>query len=100
MTDPQRLDPALLSQGEPDEKTELNEFFSRKVLMQLFPECVVGNFRIPDDRARIGQRDFFPFRKFIRFAEIEQVVILVLGQTLPSSLDGSLDASILTIDGL
>lgn len=61
MTYSQRLDPALLSQGEPDEKTELNQFLSRKVLMQLFPKCVVGNFRIPDNRAGIGQRDLFPF---------------------------------------
>ena len=54
VTDSQRLDPALLSQGQPDEKTELNQFFGRKVLMQLFPERIVGNFRIPDNRAGIG----------------------------------------------
>ena len=57
----QSFDPALLPEGERYEKAELNEFFSRKVQMQLFPECVIGNVRIPDDRARIGQREFFPF---------------------------------------
>ena len=60
MTDSQRLDPALLSQGERDEKAQLNQFFGRKVPMQFFPECIIGNFRIPDNRAGIGQRDFFP----------------------------------------
>ena len=60
MTDSQRFDPALLSQGERDEEAQLNEFFSREVPMQLLPEYVIGNFRIPDNRAGIGQRDFFP----------------------------------------
>ena len=60
MSDPQCLDPALLSEGERDEKAEFDEFFSRKMPMEFFPECVIGNFRIPDNRARIGQRDFFP----------------------------------------
>jgi hypothetical protein len=35
-------------------------FFSGEVPMQFFPECIIGNFRIPDNRAGIGQRDFFP----------------------------------------
>jgi hypothetical protein len=61
MTDSQRLDPALLSQGEPDEEAQLNEFFSREVPMEFFPEYIIGDFRIPDNRAGIGQRDFFPF---------------------------------------
>ena len=61
VTDSQRLDPALLSQGQPDEKTELNQFLGGKVLMQLLPQRVVSNFRIPDNRARIGQRDLLPF---------------------------------------
>jgi hypothetical protein len=56
----QSFDPALLPQGERDEEAQLNEFFSGKVLMQLLPEYVIGNFRIPDNRAGIGQRDFFP----------------------------------------
>ena len=60
MTDSQRLDPALLPQGKRDEEAQLNEFFSREVSMQFFPQCIIGNFRIPDNRAGIGQRDFFP----------------------------------------
>ena len=60
MTDSQRLDPALLSQCEPDKEAQLHEFFSREVPMQFFPQCIIGNFRIPDNRAGIGQRDFFP----------------------------------------
>ncbi len=56
----QSFDPALLPQGERDEEAQLNEFFSGEVPMQFFPECIIGNFRIPDNRAGIGQRDFFP----------------------------------------
>jgi hypothetical protein len=37
VTDAQRLDPALLSESERDKEAELDEFFSRKVPMQLFP---------------------------------------------------------------
>ena len=100
MSDTQRFDPALLSQGKRDKKAQLNQLFGGKVLMQLLPKCLVSDSCVPDNRAGIGQRDLFPFRKLIRVGEVQQVIVFVLGQTLPSSLDGSLDASILTIDGL
>ena len=43
MSDPQRLDPALLSQGKRDKKAELNQLFGGKVLVQLLPKSVVSD---------------------------------------------------------
>jgi hypothetical protein len=68
--------------------------------MQLLPQCLIGDFRVPDNSAGIGQCDLFALRKLVRLREIQQVVVLVLGQTVPSSLDGSLDSSVPAIDGL
>ena len=44
MSNTQRFDPALLSQGKRDKKAELNQLFGGKVLMQLLPQCLVSNF--------------------------------------------------------
>ena len=58
MPDAERLDPPLLPQGQCDEEPELDELGNREVRVELFPQRIVGDLRIPDDRARIGQRDF------------------------------------------
>lgn len=55
VADPERLDPALLTEGERDERAELDQLGSREVLVEACPELIVGNFRVPDDGAGIGQ---------------------------------------------
>jgi hypothetical protein len=44
MSDTQRFDPALLSQGKRDKKAELDQVLGGKVLMQFLPQCVVSDF--------------------------------------------------------
>jgi hypothetical protein len=69
------------------------------MLVQAPPKRIVGDVGIPGDGTRISERDLFAFRKFVRVREVEQVVVLRFRESLPSSLDGSLDASIFAIDG-
>ena len=54
MVDAEGFDPALLAEGEADEKTEFDQLRSGKMLMQFCPERVVGNVRVPSDRAGVG----------------------------------------------
>ena len=55
VADPQRLDPSLLPEGEPDEEPKLDQLRIREVLVQPLPERVVRDRRVPDDRARVGE---------------------------------------------
>jgi hypothetical protein len=52
--DAEGFDPALLAQGQSDEKAELHEFRDGEVLMEFCPERIIGDIGIPGDRARIG----------------------------------------------
>ena len=70
----------------------------RKVLMQFCPQRVIGDVGIPGDSAGVSQRDFFPLGELVRVGEVEQLVILLFGEALPSSLDGALHASIFALD--
>src|SRR4051812_15953394 len=55
--DAERLDPALLAEGQRDEEAQLHQLRDAEVLMQLRPQRVVGNVGIPDDRAGVGEGD-------------------------------------------
>ena len=65
MVNSECFDPALLTEGEADKKTELNQLIEAEVLMELCPERVVGDIGIPGDRAGVGERDLFSFGEFI-----------------------------------
>ena len=99
MPDAQRLDPALLAAGEGDEKAELDELSLAEMRMQLLPKHVVGDPGVPDDGARVGERDLLAFCEAIRVLEIQELFVLLLGDRLLSRPDRSLDASILALDG-
>ncbi len=71
MVDAKRFDPALLSQGERDEKTQFDQFGNGEVLMELLPKSIVGDLGVPDDGAGISQRDFFALSEFVRIGKVE-----------------------------
>jgi len=98
VADAEGFDPALLAQGQRDEESKFDQLGYGKVLMKLLPERVVRDIGVPSDGAGVSKRDFFPLGKFIRIFEIQQLVVFVLRQSLPSSLDGALHASIFAID--
>ena len=100
MPDAQRLDPSLLSERQPHKEAEFHELRNSEVLVQPSPQGVVGNIGIPDDRARVGQRGFLALGKPGRGLKLEKVIVLLFAKSLPSSLDGALDPSIFTVDGL
>jgi len=84
---------------ERDEEAELDQFGDREVAVKLGPQGIVGDVGIPDDCACIGERRLLPGAEFFRVGEVQQLVVLLFGEALPSSLDGALDASIFAIDG-
>jgi hypothetical protein len=98
MADTQCLDPALLAERQRYEKTELDELGNREVAVQLLPEGRIGNIGIPDDRAGVRERHFLPLGELIRALKIEELIVILFRQSLPSSLDGSLHASIFAVD--
>ena len=97
MIDAEGFDPALLSEGQRDEKSQLDKLRNGKMAVQFFPKRGVGDIRVPDNRAGVSQRDFLALGVFFRSLEIEQIVVARFGKPLPSSLDGALHASILAV---
>ena len=98
VADTQCFDPALLTERQRYEKPELDELGNREVAVQLLPEGLIGNIGIPDDRAGVRERHFLPLGEFIRALKIEELIVILFRQSLPSSLDGSLHASIFAVD--
>ena len=97
--DAERLDPALLTERERDEEPELDELGHGEMLVEPLPERVVGDLRIPNDGARVGERGLLAGAELVGVGEGQQLVVLRFGQSFPSPLDGALDASVVTIDG-
>lgn len=100
MADPERLDPTLLAAGQCNEETQLDQLGFGEMLMQIAPQFGVGDVGVPEDGARVSQRDLLAFGVAVRVLELQQIVVISFGQTIPSSLDGSLDPSIVTGDRL
>ena len=100
VADAQGFDPTLLAERKRDEETELDKLGNCEMAVQFLPKRFVGNARVPDNRAGVGQRYFLALGKFLGILKIEKLIVLVFRQPLPSSLDGALYASILAIDRL
>ena len=100
VADSQRLDPALLATRQSDEEPELDKFRLGEVLMELRPESLIGEIGIPENGAGVAKRGLLPFGVAVGVLELQEVVIVGFGEPVLSSLDRSLDASILTGDRL
>lgn len=68
------------------------------MLAQPRPQRVVRDIGVPDDRACVSKRCLLLFAKFVGTLKIKKLVILGFGESLPPTLDGSLNASILAVD--
>ena len=99
MPDAERLDPSLLPEGEGDEEPELDELGHGEVLVEPLPERGVSDLRIPNDGARVGERDLLASAELVGVGEAQQLVVLLFGEPFPSPLDGALDASVVALDG-
>ena len=98
MADPQRLDPSLLAARQSDKEPQLDQLRIGEVGMEVRPERIVGEVRVPDDGAGVAQSGLLPVSEPIGVLELQEVVVIGFGEALPSSLDGSLDPSIVTGD--
>lgn len=70
------------------------------MLVKAFPEGVIRDNRVPDDRAGVGQRGFFALTEFPAVLEVQQSGILRLGNLALPGPDRPLRPSIGTVDGL
>ncbi len=95
----ERLDPALLPQRKRDEEAEFDQLGDCEVAVEPLPEGVVGDLRIPDDGAGVGKRGLLARAELVRAGEVQQLVVFLLGESLPSSLDGALHPSVFALDG-
>ena len=99
MPDAERLDPPLLPQGERDEEPEFDQFGDGEVLMEPLPQEFVGDLRVPDDGARVGKGSVLARGEPVRVGEVQQLVVLLFSESLPSGLDGTLNPSVFAFDG-
>ncbi len=98
MANSQRFDPALLTEGQRNKEAEFNEFRNCEMPVQFFPQRVIRDIGVPDNGARVRERHLLSLGKLVRAFKVEKVVILGFGESLPSTLDGPLDSSILAVD--
>jgi hypothetical protein len=100
MADPECLDPTLLTTRQANEEPQFDEFWLREVLVKLCPEGVVGQTGIPKDGAGVAEGGLLPVGVAVGVLELQEVVVMGFGEPVLSSLDRSLDASVLAGDRL
>src|SRR5437899_1803687 len=94
------LDHALLPKGQGDERAELNDLRSTEMLAQRRPHRVVGALGMPDQHARVQERGLLARREAVRRLELQQIGVVILGETLVPPTEGALRASVLALDRL
>ncbi len=60
VSNPERFYPPLLTTGQRNEKAEFNELWLGEMRVELYPELLIGNPRIPEDGAGVSQGSFLP----------------------------------------
>ena len=70
----QRVQPTLSTGRESSPVTQLHYLRLREFAMQVGPQCVVCQFRIPEHRVGITQSDLFSLRESVGLQVILQVV--------------------------
>jgi hypothetical protein len=98
MADSECFDPTLLAARQGNKEPQFDEFWFREVLVELSPESFVGETGIPKNGAGISQRGLLPVAVAVGVLELQKVVVVSFGEPVLSSLDRSLDASVLTRD--
>jgi hypothetical protein len=99
VSDAPRLDHALLAERQRDERAELDDLRFAEVLPQTRPERIVDGRGIPDQVARVLERDLLPLAVVLGALEVEQVGVVRFGQLLPRT-EGALRASVVAADRL
>jgi hypothetical protein len=66
--------------------------------VQLFPQRVVRDIGVPDDCAGVGKRRLLSLAKFVGTFKVKELVVFGFGESLPSTLDGPLDPSVLAVN--
>jgi len=102
VTDPERADPALPAGDVADERAELDELRLREMAVQLLPQLVARERRVPADRIRVTQRDPLAVAEEVRRLVALERAQLLLGDQLRllSRPDSPLIPSVLAFERL
>ena len=100
MAQVQRFDPFLLAECKGDEVAQLHQLGVAEVVVQLVPESIVGRLSVEDDGFGVGQSGLLAIVIPVRVAKVEQLRVAVLGESLLSGPDRTLDRSVLAVDRL
>jgi hypothetical protein len=79
VADAERLDPALLAEGEGDEVAQLDDLVVAEVLAQACEDGLVSTRGRPDEVARVGERRLLALVVAIRPLELEEVDVVLFG---------------------
>jgi len=100
MADAPRLDHALLTERQRDEGTELDDLRVAEMRPQILPHTFGRAFGIPDQHARVQERGLLTFGEAIGAFELQQLGVVLLGESLLSAPERSLGPSVVALDGL
>src|SRR3954470_14772148 len=98
--DTERADPTLAAGDIAYERAELDELRLGEVRVQLLPQSVVGERRVPADRVRVAQRDALTLGEERRGLVPVEARELVLRGCLLSRPDSALVPSVLALERL
>src|SRR5215470_14813977 len=98
MPDVQHPQPALLPEREPDGAPQFHEFRFGEVVPHPRPE-LVRRLQMPGDRFGVGECRLLPVVVARRCLEVQQFVVLALGQAAGRRRDRALVAAVFALDG-
>src|SRR3989442_15251050 len=100
MADAPGLDHPLLTVGERDERTELHDLIVAEVFAKPRPHVPVRALGVPDEHARVEQRGLLSVAEPLGPLEVQQLLVVVLGESLLSRPERPLAPSVAALDGL
>src|SRR4029079_1926640 len=95
-----RLDDALLSVREADERAELDDLRLAEVRAQARPERVVDAFGVPDEHARVQERGLLALVEAVGALELEQLAEVLFGRRPLPARESPLRPSVVAVDRL
>ncbi len=79
MADTQCLNPPLLTTRQRNEESQLDQFWLGEMRVQLLPEFVISDARIPQNGTGVAQCRLLAVVKPVRIFESQQIVVVTFG---------------------
>lgn len=79
MADAQCLNPPLLATGQRNEESQLHQFWLGEMRVQLLPQFIVGDARIPKNGTCVAQCRLLAVVEPVSIFEPQQIVVVTFG---------------------